>query len=183
MSAHWCTARRVASSGTTRGTSTTLQQAVLHAGGWWIRDPLQIHWEKQTKHLRIQCICRPTMTDWLTRRWQLVGGLLVFLLAGKVSWPTYFRLTANRHFTLLRPNVSGSAARRTPSCTRARAPLAPHRPWSRRRLRPAGCAASPSSSSALLHFQPPRWSSSRWPRPGALPTARSSRLGSTATRR
>ena len=25
------------------------------------------------------------------------------LLAGKVSWPTYFRLTANRHFTLLRP--------------------------------------------------------------------------------
>ena len=25
------------------------------------------------------------------------------MLAGKVSWPTYFRLTANRHFTLLRP--------------------------------------------------------------------------------
>ena len=51
------------------------------------------------------------MTDWLTRRWQLVGGLLVFLLAGKVSWPTYFRLTANRHFILLRPLTEASCDR------------------------------------------------------------------------
>ena len=29
------------------------------------------------------------------------------LAAGKVSWPTYFRQTANRHFTLLRPLRGG----------------------------------------------------------------------------
>ena len=33
----------------------------------------------------------------------LFFGVAPRLLAGKVSWPTYFRLIANRHFTLLRP--------------------------------------------------------------------------------
>ena len=33
-------------------------------------------------------------------------------LAGKISWPTYFRLTANRHFTLSRPGLHGWLGRR-----------------------------------------------------------------------
>ena len=36
-------------------------------------------------------------------KWRLAVQAALCLLAGKVSWPTYFRHTANRHFTLLRP--------------------------------------------------------------------------------
>ena len=39
------------------------------------------------------------------------------LLAGKVSWPTYFRHTANHHFTLLRPELRGRP-RLPVQCTR-----------------------------------------------------------------
>ena len=38
-----------------------------------------------------------------TRQVLFLGEAALCLLAGKVCWPTYFRQTANHHFTLLRP--------------------------------------------------------------------------------
>ena len=38
-----------------------------------------------------------------TRQVLFLGEAALCLLAGKVSWPTYLRQTANHHFTLLRP--------------------------------------------------------------------------------
>ena len=46
-----------------------------------------------------------------TRQVLFLGEAVLCLLAGKVSWPTYFRQTANHHFTLLRPQSGRNTPR------------------------------------------------------------------------